>query len=114
MGKFGDEMNAGIKKIKNFDLNEQVGSPDIAHSIVMDSLPTPHLLVLNSTTSEHHIPDDDPMQLTTEAIHLFLESIHQQKATVIWIVELYLFLISFYCSKDLKEILFCCDHLLLQ
>lgn len=48
----------------------------------MDSLPTPHLLVLNATTSEHHIPDDDPMQLTAEAIHLFLESIHQQKATV--------------------------------
>lgn len=58
-----------------------IGSPDIAHSIVMDSLPTPHLLVLNATTSEHHIPDDDPMQLTAEAIHLFLESIHQQKAT---------------------------------
>lgn len=48
----------------------------------MDSLPTPHLLVLNTTTSEHHIPDDDPLQLTSEAIHLFLESIHQQKATV--------------------------------
>lgn len=61
----------------------QVGSPDIAHSIVMDHLPTPHLLVLNATTAEHHIPDDDPMQLTVEAIHIFLDSIHQQKATVI-------------------------------
>ncbi|KAJ6641473.1 Protein disulfide-isomerase TMX3 [Pseudolycoriella hygida] len=59
-----------------------VGSPDIAHSIVMDYLPTPHLLVLNTTTFEHHIPDDDPMQLTADAIHLFLDSIHQQKATV--------------------------------
>lgn len=48
----------------------------------MDDLPTPHLIVLNATTSEHHIPEDDPMQLTPEAIHLFLESIHEQKAQV--------------------------------
>jgi len=74
------ECNAGEKCFSL--IRKQIGSPDIAHSIVMDSLPTPHLLVLNATTSEHHIPDDDPMQLTAEAIHLFLESIHQQKATV--------------------------------
>lgn len=49
----------------------------------MDRLPTPHLIVLNSTTSVHHIPDDDPMQLTIDAIHLFLENVHQQKAPVI-------------------------------
>lgn len=54
----------------------------------MDHLPTPHLLVLNATTSEHHIPDDDPMQLTIDAIHIFLESIHHQKATVSFDVEL--------------------------
>lgn len=63
----------------------------------MDSLPTPHLLVLNATTSEHHIPDDDPMQLTVEAIHLFLESIHQQKATVnLWHVDREIALLIFY------------------
>lgn len=50
----------------------------------MDNLPTPHLLVLNATTSEHHIPEDDPMQLTPEAIHMFLESIHEQKAPVLF------------------------------
>lgn len=59
-----------------------VGTPDLAHSIVMDQLPTPHLIVLNSTTSEHHIPEDDPLQLTPQAIVMFLDSIHNQSATV--------------------------------
>jgi len=36
-----------------------LGNPDIAHSIVMDMLPTPHILVLNSTSDEHHLPLDD-------------------------------------------------------
>lgn len=59
-----------------------VGSPEIAHSIVMDYLPTPHLLVLNTTTYEHYIPDDEPEQLTVEAIELFLHNIHQDKIKV--------------------------------
>lgn len=57
-----------------------IGDPSIAHSIVMDSLPTPHLIVINSTTQHHHIPDDDPMQMTINSIHIFLESIHNQSA----------------------------------
>lgn len=59
-----------------------IGSPEIAHSIVMDQLPTPHLIVLNSTTYEHYIPDDEPEQLTVEAIQLFLHNIHHEKARV--------------------------------
>lgn len=59
-----------------------IGSPDIAHSIIMDQLPTPHLIVLNSTTYEHHLPDDDPLQLTVSAIHLFLHNIYHQKTPV--------------------------------
>ncbi len=59
-----------------------IGDPEIAHSIAMDHLPTPHLLVINTTTNEHHLPDDDPMQLTPEAIEMFLESIHNQTASV--------------------------------
>lgn len=59
-----------------------IGSPEIAHSIAMDQLPTPHLIVLNSTTYEHHIPEDEPTQLTVDAIHLFLHSISHQKAPV--------------------------------
>lgn len=42
------------------------GQPDLAHSILMDNVPTPHLLVLNSSTYHHHIPDDDPLAMTPE------------------------------------------------
>lgn len=59
-----------------------IGSPEIAHSIMMDQMPTPHLIVLNSTTYEHHLPDDDPLHLTTEAIHIFLQNIYHQRAPV--------------------------------
>lgn len=58
-----------------------VGSPELAHSIAMDALPTPHLLVLNSTTNEHHIPDDDPLQLTSEAVCVFLDHVNNHTAT---------------------------------
>uniref|UniRef100_A0A6B2EAM9 Putative disulfide-isomerase txndc10 n=1 Tax=Phlebotomus kandelakii TaxID=1109342 RepID=A0A6B2EAM9_9DIPT len=57
-----------------------IGNPELAHSIAMDTLETPHLLVLNSTTSEHHIPDDEPLKLTPEAVQVFLEHIHNQSA----------------------------------
>jgi thioredoxin domain-containing protein 10 len=58
------------------------GVPDLAHTIAMQHLPTPHLLVLNSTTNHHHVPDDDPLQMTPEAIEVFLETIANQTATV--------------------------------
>lgn len=45
-------------------------------------VPLPYLLVLNSTTNHHHIPDDEPHQLTPEAVTLFLESIINQTAKV--------------------------------
>lgn len=59
-----------------------IGNPDLSHSIAMDHLNTPHLLVLNSTTNEHHLPDDDPLEMTPEAVEMFLESIYNQSATV--------------------------------
>lgn len=59
-----------------------IGDPSIAHSIVMDSLPTPHIIVINSTTQHHHIPEDDPMQMTPQSLHIFLESISNQTAIV--------------------------------
>jgi thioredoxin domain-containing protein 10 len=52
-----------------------VGNPDLSHSIAMETLNTPHLIVLNSTTNEHHIPDDDPLEMTPEAVEIFLQSI---------------------------------------
>lgn len=59
-----------------------IGTPDIAHSIVMDQLATPHLIVLNTSTYEHYIPDDDPERLTSDAIELFLHNIHHEKVKV--------------------------------
>lgn len=59
-----------------------MGSPDLANSIAMYELTVPHLLVLNSTTSHHHIPDDDPVLMTPEAVALFLDQIHNQIAPV--------------------------------
>jgi thioredoxin domain-containing protein 10 len=50
------------------------GTPDLAHTILMDHVPTPHLLVLNSTTNHHHIPDDDPLAMTPE-VRFFLNFI---------------------------------------
>lgn len=52
-----------------------IGNPDISHSIAMDTLNTPHLLVINSTTNEHHISDDDPLEMTPESIEVFLDSV---------------------------------------
>ncbi|EDW30436.1 GL17836 [Drosophila persimilis] len=57
-----------------------IGEPAIAHSIILDQLPTPHLIAINSSTQHHFIPDDDPMQMTPQALHLFLESISNESA----------------------------------
>ncbi|EDV95712.1 protein disulfide-isomerase TMX3 [Drosophila grimshawi] len=59
-----------------------IGEPSIAHSIILDQMPTPHLIALNSTTQHHYIPEDDPLQMTPQALHLFLESINNESATV--------------------------------
>jgi thioredoxin domain-containing protein 10 len=59
-----------------------IGSPEIAHSIIMDFYPTPHLLVLNSTTNVHHLPLDDPLEMTAESIEVFLESVMNQSAPI--------------------------------
>ncbi|XP_055381248.1 protein disulfide-isomerase TMX3 [Condylostylus longicornis] len=60
-----------------------IGDPNIAHSIVMDIMPTPHLIVINSTTHEHHIFEEDPLQSSPHSIHRFLESIYNQSAPVL-------------------------------
>lgn len=48
----------------------------------MTELPLPYLLVVNSTTDHHHLPQDEPHRLTPEAVHLFLESVRNQSAPV--------------------------------
>lgn len=60
-----------------------IGSPDLANSIAIMKVPLPYLLVLNTTTNHHHVPDDEPHRLTPDAIILFLESILNQTAKVI-------------------------------
>ncbi|CRL00032.1 CLUMA_CG013320, isoform A [Clunio marinus] len=57
-------------------------NPELSHSIAMDTLSTPHLLILNSTTNEHHLPEDDPLEMTPEAVEIFLESVLNQSARV--------------------------------
>lgn len=59
-----------------------VGSPELANSIAMTVLPLPYLLVLNSTTNHHHIPEDEPKELTPEAIDMFLQQISNQSVPV--------------------------------
>lgn len=60
-----------------------VGALDLANSIAMSELSVPHLLVLNSTTSHHHLPDDEPALMTPEAITAFLDQVHKQTVPVI-------------------------------
>lgn len=57
-------------------------NPELANHIAMEILQLPALMVLNSTTLHHHVPEDDPAQMTTEAIDLFLEKILNQSAPV--------------------------------
>lgn len=70
-----------------------VGSPELANSIAMSVLPLPHLIVINSTTRHHHLPQDEPSQLTPQALVMFLDQVHNQSAPVLggntWWVKLY-------------------------
>lgn len=87
MIEFRDMIESVIRRKRDkFHKNFQfgwIGSPDLANSIAMQVLPLPHLLVLNSTTNHHHIPEDDPTQLTTDAVANFLEGIFNQTVPVI-------------------------------
>ena len=69
------------------------GSPDLANSVAMDTLTLPNLIVINSTTYQHHLPEDSPEYLTAEAIKIFLDSILSGDAPSYggssWLVRLY-------------------------
>lgn len=86
MLEFKDMVESVIRKKRDvFHKNFQfgwIGTPDLANSIAMQALPLPHLIVLNSSTYHHHIPEDDPSQMTPESIHIFLEQIYNQTAPV--------------------------------
>ena len=76
------------------------GSPDLANSVAMDTLSLPSLLVINSTTHHHHLPEDSPEYLTKEAIEIFLDSVLAGEAPRYggnsWLVRIYR---SFYEAK---------------
>lgn len=57
-------------------------NPELANHIAMEVLTLPSLMVLNSTTLHHHVPEDDPTQMTEESIDLFLQKILNQSAPV--------------------------------
>lgn len=59
-----------------------VGTPSLANSIAMEALPIPSVIILNSTSFQHHIPDDAPEYLTPEAVEMFLESVSMGTARV--------------------------------
>lgn len=86
MVDFKDMVESVIRKNKKkFHRRFQfgwVGNPELANSIAMSVLTLPHLLVVNSTTNHHHIPQDEPSQLTPEALEVFLDQIHNQSAPV--------------------------------
>ncbi|CAH2039559.1 unnamed protein product, partial [Iphiclides podalirius] len=94
---FKDMVESIIRKRK-LELHDHfqfgwMGNPELANSIAMYDLTVPHLLVLNSTTSHHHLPEDDPILMTPEAVSIFLEQIYNQQAPIYggnhWPVRIY-------------------------
>ena len=67
-------VNNQEKYLKHFQFG-WTGSPDLANSVAMETLSLPNLIVINSTTYQHHLPEDAPNYLTQEAIKIFLDSI---------------------------------------
>jgi len=58
------------------------GTPDLANSVAMQTLPLPSLLVVNATTYQHYLPQDDPSHLTAEAVTMFLDDVLEGSARV--------------------------------
>ena len=58
------------------------GTPELANSVAMETLSLPNLLVVNASSYQHHLPDDEPTQLTPEAIQLFLDQVIEGTAPV--------------------------------
>ena len=51
------------------------GTPDLANSVAMESLALPNLLVINSTTYQHHLPEAATAELTPDMVRAFLASV---------------------------------------
>lgn len=57
-------------------------SRELANNIAMQIVPLPYLIVLNSSTLHHHVPEDEPMQMTPDAIEMFLKNIIEETVPV--------------------------------
>ncbi|XP_053594639.1 protein disulfide-isomerase TMX3 [Microplitis demolitor] len=57
-----------------------VANNELINSIAMTEMPSPSLIVINTRTNHHHIPDDEPGELTPQAIEMFLEHIRNDSA----------------------------------
>ncbi|XP_026668058.1 protein disulfide-isomerase TMX3 isoform X8 [Ceratina calcarata] len=55
-------------------------SHDVVNKIAMTVLPLPSLIVINTTTNHHHLPEDEAEKLTPYVIELFLEQIRNESA----------------------------------
>ncbi|KAJ8686515.1 hypothetical protein QAD02_022309 [Eretmocerus hayati] len=82
MLEFRDMVESVIKK-KRHKYHDHfqfgwVASPELVNSIAMMVVPLPSLIVINSTTNHHYIPEDEPEKLTPHAIELFLEQIQSE------------------------------------
>ncbi|PBC27566.1 Protein disulfide-isomerase [Apis cerana cerana] len=70
-----------------------IASPDLVNSIAMMILPLPSLIVINTTTNHHHIPEDETEKLTPHVIELFLEQIRNESAPRYggnsWLIRIY-------------------------
>lgn len=87
MIEFRDMIESLIKKKRNkyhdyFQFG-WISNMELVNSIAMMEMPKPSLLVINTSTSHHHIPDDEPSKLTPQAIEMFLEHIQNETAPVI-------------------------------
>lgn len=65
-----------------------IASPDLVNSIAMMVLPLPSLIVINTTTNHHHIPEDETEKLTPHVIELFLEQIRNESAPVCFFFQI--------------------------
>ncbi|XP_050538268.1 protein disulfide-isomerase TMX3 isoform X2 [Daktulosphaira vitifoliae] len=57
-----------------------IGSPEFANAITLSDVAVPSLIIYNSSTRHHHIPEEKPHELTPESITMFLEAVRNQSA----------------------------------
>ena len=73
--------SAGNLNLKNSQISKSAGKFKIGinYDIIFQ---IPHLIVINTTSYQHHLPDDEPIRMTPEAVTLFLDSILEGEASV--------------------------------